>query len=242
MKTSIAVSNEMVGPAGTRLLMLRKGLLVCGILASLVWLGADILAALRYEGYNYPFQVISDLSALGAPTRQFVSRFFNVFLVLKFAFAAGIWMSAGQNRSLRITAGLFFASGANDIATSFFPLNNAEAVLGTFNNIMHAILAGGAAVVLILLTIGFGARAAGRWFRFYSYGTLLVMIVSGGVMAFLDNPRIEAIKPPPWFGVTERINGYGFMLWMVALAIVLLRTQPESLRGEPSNARDDYQR
>jgi hypothetical protein len=133
-------------------------------------------------------------------------------------------------------AGLFFASGAIDLAASFFPWNPAEALLGSLTNIMHGILAGGAAVVLILLTIGFGAGADGRWFRLYSYGTLLVMIVSGGVMALFDPPSITATQPPPWFGVTERINGYGFMLWMVVLAIVLLRTQPESLRGEPFDA------
>jgi hypothetical protein len=53
------------------------------------------------------------------------------------------------------------------------------------------------------------------------------MIVSGGVMALLD-PHVEGNLPPPWFGLTERINGYGLMLWMILLAFILLRIKPES--------------
>lgn len=30
------------------------------------------------------------------------------------------------------------------------------------------------------------------------------------------------ITPPQWFGLIERINAYGYMLWMAVLAIILL--------------------
>lgn len=211
--------------------MVRKALLICGILAALVWLGTDVLAALRYEGYNYPFQVISDLTAVGAPTRSYVIPLDNVYFLLKIAFAVGVWMSAGQKRALRISAGSLFAFGVIDLVSNFFPWDPSEP-MGTLNNLMHSILLGGAAVLLILLSIGFGAGADGSWFRFYSYGTLLVLLISGGIMALIGGPPSPASLPPPWFGLTERINGYGFMLWMLALAIVLLRAQPESLRLE----------
>jgi len=231
MKSMFADSNEMTGSTVTRRSMVRKVLLACGIAAALIWLATDILASLLYEGYSYPFQPISGLSATGAPTRPYVTAFDNVYVVLKLAFAFGVWMSAGQKRTLRITAVLLFAWGIIDLAASFFPWNPGEAV-GTFTNIMHAILAGGAAVILILLAIGFGASADGRWFRFYSYGTLLVMVLSGGVMAFLNSTPVEANLPPAWFGVTERINAYGYMLWMLALSIILLRSQPNSLESQ----------
>jgi hypothetical protein len=240
IKEQIPGSREMNRAAITHAWMIRTALLICGIVSALLWSGTDMLASLRYEGYHYPFQPISGLSAVEAPTRNMVVTLNNVFAVLKMAFASGVWLSAGQRRVLRITAGLLFASGVIDLAAYFFPWNPAEAMI-TFTNLMHGILAGGAAVLLILLTIGFGASAGGKWFRTYSYGTLLVFLVAGGVMAFLGGtPRLEANLPPPWFGITERIAGYGFMLWMMALASVLLRNQTESLRGELSYAGDHY--
>lgn len=64
----------------------------------------------------------------------------------------------------------------------------------------------------------------GKWFRLYSFVTLLILIVAGA-WAFMDAPRIAANLPTPWVGVRERINIYGYMLWMVVLAVVLLRAE-----------------
>jgi hypothetical protein len=231
MKTLMAGSNEMVGSTVTRYWTVRKILLACGIAASLVWLGADILASLSYEGYNYPFQPISGLSVIGSPTRPILIPLLNIYVVLKIGFAIGIWLSAGQARALRITAGSLFAWGVIDLVAYFFPWNPDEALL-SLANIIHGILAGGGTALATLLAIVFGASTNGKWFRFYSYGTLLVLIVSGSVMAILDTPQINTNLPPPWFGVTERILAYGFMLWMLVLATVLLHIQSKRLRLE----------
>ena len=230
MKTQFAGSNEMIGPAGIRDSRVRKALLLCGILASLTWLGTDILASLRYEGYNYPFDPISGLSAVDAPTRSFIPPFINLYLVLKAAFSLGVWNAAGKNRSLRVTAGLLLTSVITDLAGSFFPWNPNE-TLGTFVNMMHAILAGGVTVLLIFLTIGFGANADGKRFRRYSYATLLLMLILGA-LPVVGGVQITANQPPEWFGVTERVNAYGYMLWMMVLAIVLLRNQVRIPRTE----------
>jgi membrane protease YdiL (CAAX protease family) len=93
----------------------------------------------------------------------------------------------------------------------------------TLTDVMHIILTI-VNVLFILLTIGFGATADGKWFRLYSIGTILVLVLCGA-WAFLDSPRIAANLPTPWIGVRERINIYGYMLWMMVLAIVLLRVQ-----------------
>jgi hypothetical protein len=224
MNKQFAGSNETSGSAVTRHLRVRRALLVCGILSSLIWLGIDIIAALRYEGYSYPFDPISGLTAIDAPTRSFVNTLSPIYIVLKAAFSLGVWKSAGQKRALRITAGLLFAWALTDLtAFFFFPWRPAEA-LGTFLNIMHALLAGGIAVLLMLLIIGFGATANGKWFRLYSYGTLLLMIILG-TLPLVNGFQITMDQIPEGFGVGERINAYGYMLWMMVLAIVLLRSQ-----------------
>jgi hypothetical protein len=94
----------------------------------------------------------------------------------------------------------------------------------------HIILTG----VLVLLTLpsmGFGALALGKRFRIYSFVTLLTMVVTGVVSAPYG-ARLAAGQPTPGFGVTERILIYSSLLWIVVLAIALLRRS--SLRGAPS--------
>ena len=93
---------------------------------------------------------------------------------------------------------------------------------------MHIVLAM-VTVLLMLLAMGFGAAAFGRRFRLYSIATM-VILVAFGALTVLDAPRIAANLPTPWIGVWERINIGVFLLWVVVLAVTLLRAQ--ELGGE----------
>ena len=50
--------------------MARKSLLVCGVLSSLLYVAMTVLVAMQWEGYSSASQTISELSAIGAPTRS----------------------------------------------------------------------------------------------------------------------------------------------------------------------------
>jgi hypothetical protein len=78
-------------------------------------------------------------------------------------------------------------------------------------------------VLLILLSIGFGAIAYRKRLRLYSIGTLVILLVLGVLSFFLGSSQLAAQEATPWLGVTERITVYGYMLWVAVLAIVLLR-------------------
>jgi hypothetical protein len=83
--------------------MLKRILLVCGVLSSLLYVFIDALAALRYGDYHsYMSQAISELAAIGAPTRQLVHPLFIAYSVLLIAFGVGVWTSAGRSRALRV--------------------------------------------------------------------------------------------------------------------------------------------
>jgi hypothetical protein len=77
-------------------------------------------------------------------------------------------------------------------------------------------------VLFMMLAMGFGAAAFGRRFRLYSIATILMLVV-GGVLTGLDQPRLVANLPTPWMGVWERIDIGVFLLWVVVLAVGLLR-------------------
>ena len=210
---------------GLTLQMVRKVLLICGILSSLLYVGTDILAAMLWEGYSYTSQMISELMAIGAPTRPFMIALFTVYNALVVAFGIGVW-GYSRKRSLRLTGGLLVAYGAvGQVGLLFFPmhLRGAEA---TLTDTMH-IIATSVIVLLTLLYIGFGGAARGKRFRLYSIGTILIILVFGA-LAGLQGPRIAAGLPTPWFGVMERVNIYFSLLWVLVLAIVLLRAEKRS--------------
>jgi hypothetical protein len=94
---------------------------------------------------------------------------------------------------------------------------------GTLRNVMH-IPATALEVLCIVLAMIFGARLLGRRFRYYSYGTIVVLLVFGALTS-LQGPRVDANQATPWMGVEERINIYGAMLWFAVLSIGLLRAQ-----------------
>lgn len=202
---------------------LRKVLLVCGIIGPLLWVGTDILAGMLYTGYSFTDQAISELFAIGAPTSGFVVPLFTLYSVLLIAFALGVWMSAaaGQNRALRIVALMVVGNALNGLVLwNFFPMHmrGAEA---TFTDTMHIALAG-VGVIFVLLALGFGAAAFRKWFRFYSIGTI-VMLLAPGILTFLSVPQAAANESTPWLGLDERISTSAYLLWQVVLGIVLLR-------------------
>jgi len=56
----------------------------------------------------------------------------------------------------------------------------------------------------------------------------MVVLLVFGALTTLDVPRIDANLPTPLIGVWERIDIGVFLLWVVVLAVVLLRAGPLS--------------
>ena len=211
--------------------MLRRGLLVCGVLSSLLYVAMTILVARQWDGYSSASQTISELSAIGAPTRSLWAVPGAVYTVLVIAFGWGVWKSGAHDRAFRIVGGLILAYGALGLVWPFAPMHLRETLAageGTASDTMHLVLAS-VTVLLMLLAIAFGAAAFGRPFRLYSIVTL-VILATFGALTFRDAPGIAANLPTPWIGVWERINLGVFLLWVVVLAIALLRVE-DTARG-----------
>jgi hypothetical protein len=213
--------------------MTRQVLLVCGIFAAVLYVGTDILAAMRYEGYSYSAQTVSETFAIGAPTRSLVVLRGLAYSVLVIAFGWGV--RGFGKRTLRVAGGLLVGLGVVDLVGPFTPMHQRALLAsggGTLTDILHITLAS-VDVLFILLIIGFGTNAFGKRFRIYSIGTIVAVVVFGA-LAGLDGPRVSANLPTPWVGLTERISIFGFMLWMAALAIALLRVR-DSQDVRPNN-------
>ena len=117
--------------------MTRKILLTSGILSSLLYVGMNIFVAMRYEGYNAASQTVSELSAIGAPTRSLWVSLAIVYSLLMIGFGRGVWKSAGQNCHLRIVAGAMII---NAVIGLFWPPMHQREVLEHVYDIVYCCL------------------------------------------------------------------------------------------------------
>jgi hypothetical protein len=202
---------------------LPKIALLCGMLSSLLYVVINLVVPQQWEAYQIASQTISELSAIGAPTRVLWTVLATPYTLLVLAFAWGVWKSAGSNHLLRSAGGLLMAYGALGLLWPFAPMHLRETLAaggGTISDTLHIALAS-ITQIIYLLALGLTARALGRSFRIYSIITF-VLLLTFGLLTFLEAPGIAANQPTPLIGVWERINIGVFLLWVVVLAVVLL--------------------
>jgi hypothetical protein len=182
---------------------------------------------IRYEGYSAVAQVPSELTAIGAPTRELWAELGWLYTVLATAFGIGVWTSADRNHAVRIVGALLLLYASLGLLWPFAAMHRREVLAsggGTWSDTLHVAL-GGVTVLLMFLAIGFGSTAFGARFRLYSNVTIVVL-VTFGALTFIEAPRLQANLPTPWIGLWERINISVFLLWIAVLAAALLQQGP----------------
>jgi hypothetical membrane protein len=195
-------------------------LLVAGVLSSIVYVTADIVCGLRYPNYSFANQVISELSAIGAPTAGLWVKLLQGYVVLFAAFTVGLVRESGGNRRLRLTSWLLVAFVLSGPLWSFVPMHQRGDVF-TWTDIGHIAL-GGVMVLLFCAVMAVGAGALGHRFRVFSRWLVTVAVIAG-VGTFVYVPRMINQLPTPGVGTAERIFLYAFLLWIGVLAVALLR-------------------
>ena len=196
-------------------------LLYGGVLSSLLYVVTDVLGGMRYPGYSFTSQTVSELMAIGAPSERFVDPLFIAYGVLVLGFGVGVMREAGANGALRITGALLIAYAAIGFTGPTLFEIYPRGVAGVASALPHVIVTG-ILVLLTLLAIGFSAFALGRRFRRYAFATLVILVASGA----LGGPygaRLASDQPTPGFGIVERITIYTSLAWVMVLAISLLR-------------------
>jgi hypothetical protein len=196
---------------------------MAGLLSSLLYVATDLIAAMLYPGYSLLDRAVSELSATGAPTKHLWSATGPVYQMLLVAFGIGVYRAAVTNRALRVTGALVIALGVTGTLWAFFPMHERGTVFN-WQDVGHIVLTI-VTVACFVTFIAFGAFALGRRFRVYSFVTLAALVV-GFVVTFARADRIAAGLPTPWLGLTERINVYGYLLWVAVLAVALIRQSP----------------
>jgi hypothetical protein len=209
---------------------LRKLLLVCGVLASLLYVGIDVLSAIFYPEYHsFSAVAISELMATGAPTERLVDPLFVLYDLLMIAFGVGLWMSSSEKRAHVTSVLLVTYATLGLLGPTYFEMNMRGA--GAMNQDLAHIAMTAVLVLIIFAIVSVGASILSRAFRLYSYATLSVMLVFG-VLTSIASRGLSTGQPTPWLGITERIDIGAFLLWVALMSIALLRAprQPAAVR------------
>ena len=193
--------------------MFQRVLLVCGIAASLLYVGRDLAALLSYPGYDFANQVISELSAIDLPSRGVDIAIGRAYGLLMAAFGIGIWLAADGRRNLRVT-GLLIAVAC--IYGVFWPPMHMRGAPATLTDTLHIVWTAGW-LILTMAAMGFAAASLGKRFAWYTIATIAVILVFGALTG-LQGVALAHNQPTPGIGIFERINIGAFLLWVVVLA------------------------
>lgn len=198
--------------------LLHRMLLWCGVGSSVLYVAMNVFIPLQFEGYRYADHTVSELSAIGAPTRTVWVLFAIVYVLLFSAFGLGVLRSAGGNKRLRILGFVILAYCAVNL---YWPPMHPRGSETSLTDTLHLVWAG-IAVVFMMAMMGLGASIFDRAFRFYTLATM-VLLFFFGMLTSLQAPNIPTNQPTPWLGVWERVMILFFLLWVSALSFILLR-------------------
>ena len=166
----------------------ERGLLVAGIVSSILFAAMLVVVPLQWPSYSSAAHTVSELSAIGAPTRALWVALAMLWTALYLAFGWGVWRAARDNRALHVVGGAIIVAA---IVGLFWPPMHQRDVLaaggGTLTDTLHLVwtaLNG----ILTLLAMGFGAAALGKPFRLYTIATMIILIAAGVLIAPLPGP------------------------------------------------------
>ena len=206
---------------------LRRGLLACGVASTALYALADLLGGLSYPGYDFSSQAISELSAIGAPSRPLVVGLLFLYNLLILLFSLGVLREAlaGPRLPLRITAGLLLVYAILGLAIGMFwsaSFSMQQRGAGSLTTDAPHIIITAVMVLLLLGAMAAGAFAFDRRFRLYSLATIGVVLLFGAWTSRFA-PHIAAGEATPGLGILERIDVYAAMLWIAVLGVMLSR-------------------
>ncbi|HSD15338.1 MAG TPA: DUF998 domain-containing protein [Flavobacterium sp.] len=199
-----------------------KILLVCGILSSVWYTFMNLFVPLHYPGYSSLSLTVSELSAVGSPTRILWVLLGTLYPLLYAAFGWGILYVSGNNKKLKILSALII--GYSILNLYWPPMHTREAIAAgakSLTDTLHIVWTI-ATVFLFICMMGFGAAASGKKFRIYtiiSIGLLLLF----GILTGMGSSNLEANLPTPMMGLWERINQYIFFIWVILLSLQLIK-------------------
>ena len=186
----------------------------------LSYTAAVIFSPLKYAGYNWMAQAVSDLSAVSAPSRELWNQLSALYVPcgIVSVMAVCVYVGGKLNKVLRTGVYLFAAmQWISAVGYAMFPLTQAGTPSG-FQNVMHIIVT--AAVVLLsiaslsMIALGGFKNRCCRSLSLWALAALMLMLI-GGVGS--------GLVPREYFGIPERFSVFSAVGFNAVLGVYLFK-------------------
>lgn len=192
---------------------IRNPLLAFGFISSAWYVLINICVPFFYPGYSVADLTVSELSAIGAPTRILWVLSCAIYPLLFAALGWGVLDQAGKNKSLRWL-------GIIIILYSFFnlywPPMHMRPEPKTITDTLHIAWAVVTVGLMFLMTI-MGSFAFDKAFKIFTWICIFIFLFFGALTGMLSDD-LAAGRPTPLIGIWERINIGVFMIWIAVLS------------------------
>lgn len=201
--------------------MVRKILLICGMLVPITYIFMYLLGGALRPGYNHVVDSVSELLSPGAPNRMLITGIDMVYGVLHILFGIGVlqYFKNSGSKLLVGTIGIWMIIGAGlaIIGTAIFP-QDAVGAPPTTQGKIHLILVFGALLPFSLLSallIGIWFKKAGIFpgFTLYTFISFGLMVILGGMGASMAGTET--------MGLGERLSAIAIHQWLFVFALKL---------------------
>ena len=196
---------------------------LAGLISVATFLLADIVGGIITPNYNYVKNAVSELIQSGAEQRLLLSSILFFHALMSILFAIGIISDHPYKKYKLIYIGsvlYLFVGVSNALSSSIFP-QDPIGTDSTLTGTLHLILVGVTVLSTFVLipVLGQGFYKYNNWegFRIFTYICYPVIIISGIMSPIAISKGFEIV------GLTERIVSYTFYVWIVVLAVNLLK-------------------
>ena len=186
----------------------------------LSYTAAVIFSPLKYAGYNWMAQAVSDLSAVSASSRELWNQLSALYVPCGIVSVMAVCVYVGGKLNKTLCTGIYLFAAMQWISAvgyAMFPLTQAGTPSG-FQNVMHIIVT--AAVVLlsiaslIMIALGGFKNRCCRSLSLWALAALVLMMI-GGVGS--------GLVPREYFGIPERFSVFSAVGFNAVLGVYLFK-------------------
>src|SRR5215208_6697873 len=198
---------------------MKKIIMLCGLVASIFYLGTVLLGVLLRPGYSHISMAISELVADSAPNRSLLSSLFLLYNTLLSVFGVGLFLRANSQSRGRVSGNIGslalmlvgIAGVLMEVAFPQEPGGTATTFAGTMHFVMAGVASLGTMVALLILAFWFKHIPELKSHVAYSLVSVAVIFVSGG------SSVVAMANHSPLFGLIERITILTFITWVFVI-------------------------